>query len=100
MSRAYNHGPVLGGLITDPRPIRALADMLSQYRGAKSRSSLDLATSDTEAASPTTVLPSSTELFYFYAQSLESCAKLSIGKGRMLWELARVQRRWLRTYAG
>lgn len=78
--------------------------MLSRYRGPNSRSSLDAAAAATDGdgdgpALPT-VLPSSTELFYFYAQSLESCAKLSIGTGKMLWELARVQRRWLRTYAG
>lgn len=79
--------------------------MLSRYGGAASRSSLDIAAADTEsddvgASTSPIVLPSSTELFYFYAQSLDSCAKLSVGTGKILWDLSRVQRRWLRTYAG
>lgn len=78
--------------------------MLSRYRGPASRTSVEVTaaggdTDDAGATSPA-VLPSSTELFYFYAQSLEGCAKLSVGTGKTLWELARVQRRWLRTYAG
>jgi hypothetical protein len=78
--------------------------MLSKYRGAKSRVSLDSPSPATEAevgggASRTVVLPSSTELFYFYAQALESCAQLSIGTGKTLLDLSRVQGRWLQTYA-
>lgn len=44
------------------------------------------------------VLPSSTELFYFYGQTLEGCAMLSTGKP--LFDLCEVFRKWLRVYAG
>lgn len=47
---------------------------------------------------PVPVLPSSTELFYFYAQNLEQCAKLSTGKP--LFDLCKVHKKWLRIYAG
>lgn len=47
---------------------------------------------------PVPVLPSSTELFYFYAQNLEQCAKLSTGKP--LYDLCKVHKKWLRIYAG
>jgi hypothetical protein len=46
-----------------------------------------------------TVLPSSTELFYFYGQSLEQC-EMKLGRGKVMWELGRVWGRWLRVYAG
>ena len=60
---------------------KALAGMLSQYRGSKSRSSLEASASnrssqDDDSAAHALVLPSSTELFYFYAQNLDQCAKL------------------------
>lgn len=74
---------------------RALADMLAPYRGAKSRPSLEGASS---VELSTAVLPSSTELFYFYGQNLEQCAKLST-KGP-LFDLATLHRKWLRVYAG
>ncbi|SNX84704.1 related to VPS53 - subunit of VP51-54 complex, required for protein sorting [Melanopsichium pennsylvanicum] len=44
-----------------------------------------------------TVLPSSTELFYFYRQTLEQCARLS--NREPLRDLYEVYRRWLRVYA-
>jgi vacuolar protein sorting-associated protein 53 len=44
------------------------------------------------------VFPSSTELFYFYGQSLEQCANLSTGQP--LHDLAEVHKKWLRIYAG
>lgn len=73
--------------------------MLSQYRGPAARKSIDLAASanaeDSEA--PPTVLPSSTELFYFYGQNLESCAKLS--NKRLLFDLCALWKKWLRIYA-
>ncbi|EIN11438.1 hypothetical protein PUNSTDRAFT_118834 [Punctularia strigosozonata HHB-11173 SS5] len=85
---------------------KALADMLAPHRASLNkgppRSSLDAPSSgrpsledaeETEAR----VLPSSTELFYFYAQSLEQCAKLSTGQP--LYDLCQVHKRWLRTYA-
>lgn len=60
------------------------------------RTSVD--TTDENADAPAPVLPSSTELFYFYAQNLEQCAKLSTGKP--LFDLCKVHKKWLRIYAG
>ena len=80
---------------------KALTDMLSQYRGPKSRSSLEASVpSDSEdsSASPVLVLPSSTELFYFYAQSLDQCAKLFTGQA--LYDLSSLHKKWLKIYAG
>lgn len=75
--------------------------MLSQYRGTKSRSSLEAVApssdgEDSETRAP--VLPSSTELFYFYAQILEQCA--SLFTGQPLYDLSQLQKKWLRIYAG
>ena len=47
---------------------------------------------------PHIVLPSSTELFYFYRQSLEQCAKYSTGQ--TLYDLCALHRKWLKIYAG
>lgn len=69
--------------------------MLAPYRGTKARSSLDMAAGSESSAA---VLPSSTELFYFYGQNLEQCAKLST-KGP-LFDLCTLHRKWLRIYAG
>lgn len=81
---------------------KALTDMLSQYRGPKSRSSLEAsvpsAEGDDNSTSPVLVLPSSTELFYFYAQNLDQCAKLFTGQA--LYDLASLQKKWLKIYAG
>jgi len=44
------------------------------------------------------VLPSSTELFYFYGQNLDQCAKLSTGQP--LFDLCGLHKKWLRIYAG
>lgn len=86
--------------------------MLNPHRNPKTRGSLDtvtkpstanstprpsLAATDHEEPVPI-VMPSSTELFYFYAQSLEQCAKLSTGQA--LFDLYGVQRKWLKIYAG
>ncbi|KAJ7045845.1 Vps53-like protein [Mycena alexandri] len=83
---------------------KALADMLAPHRktrGFKSpRPSLDVdhdTPGDGDNKSSPIVLPSSTELFYFYGQSLEQCAKLSTGKP--LFDLAAVHKKWLRIYA-
>lgn len=46
---------------------------------------------------PSAVLPSSTELFYFYREALERCAKLSTRQP--LLDLCKVYRKWLKTYA-
>ena len=76
--------------------------MLSQYRGSKSRSSLEAASAsshgDDDAAPPVLVLPSSTELFYFYAQTLDQCARLFTGQP--LYDLCALFKKWLRIYAG
>ena len=75
--------------------------MLSQYRGSKSRSSLESAapgSSDDDGATHALVLPSSTELFYFYAQNLDQCAKLFTGQP--LYDLSQLHKKWLRIYAG
>ncbi|KAF9243086.1 Vps53-like protein, partial [Melanogaster broomeanus] len=98
------------GIFVDAQD-RALADMLAPHRNPRARSSLDTApkpptaTSTPRASMSTTdepdpapiVLPSSTELFYFYAQSLEQCAKLSTGQA--LFDLCGVQKKWLKIYA-
>ncbi|KAJ7772691.1 Vps53-like protein [Mycena maculata] len=84
---------------------KALADMLAPHRkghGVRSaRPSLevdgDLPGDSDSKNSPIVVLPSSTELFYFYGQSLEQCAKLSTGKP--LFDLATLHKKWLRIYA-
>ncbi|KAI0633222.1 Vps53-like protein [Trametes polyzona] len=80
---------------------KVLSDMLSQYRGPKSRSSLEATStsgaSDDDAAPPVLVLPSSTELFYFYAQTLDQCAKLFTGQP--LYDLCGLFKKWLRIYA-
>ncbi|KAG6845073.1 hypothetical protein H0H87_000977 [Tephrocybe sp. NHM501043] len=83
---------------------KVLADMLAPYRKSKSgraqppRQSLDTPhPNGTDEESPSLVLPSSTDLFYFYAQSLEQCAKLSTGQP--LFDLCLLHKKWLRIYA-
>ncbi|WVR06988.1 hypothetical protein IAU60_004025 [Kwoniella sp. DSM 27419] len=76
---------------------RAISDMLSAYRGSRSRSSME-GVLQTEADNPTpTVLPSSTELFYFYGQTLEQCAKYS--QGGPMKKLSQVFAKWLKIYS-
>jgi vacuolar protein sorting-associated protein 53 len=80
---------------------RALSEMISAYRGARSRPSFEskpLSPTGDDAEPPVSVLPSSTELFYFYGQNLEQCAKLS-NKGP-LFDLSTLHKKWLRIYAG
>lgn len=73
---------------------KALEDMLSAYRGPRSRPSMEGLDMGEQPAS---VLPSSTELFYFYAQILEQCRKYSTGKG--MKDLAAVFSKWLKIYS-
>ncbi|KZT42510.1 hypothetical protein SISSUDRAFT_1041476 [Sistotremastrum suecicum HHB10207 ss-3] len=73
---------------------KALSDMLGPHRGQKARSSLDSVGSSDGTAS---VLPSSTELFFFYAKNLEQCSKLTT-ESPML-DLSNLYRKWLRLYA-
>ena len=81
--------------------------MLASHRAStskgKPRTSLDTTprnsvSTDVDAAPPQTVLSSSTELFYFYGQSLEQCAKLSTGQA--LFDLCMLHKKWLHIYAG
>ncbi|KAF8070050.1 Vps53-like protein [Lyophyllum atratum] len=83
---------------------KVLADMLAPHRRSKAgkappRPSLDApgAEPDSTDDAPILVLPSSTDLFYFYAQSLEQCAKLSTGQA--LFDLCALHKKWLRIYA-
>ena len=63
------------------------------------RTSLDTGEEEAkESEESMVVLPSSTELFYFYGQSLEQCASLSTAQP--LFDLANVHKKWLRIYAG
>lgn len=79
--------------------------MLAPHRRAGTtkntpRASLEALQSDGEdnEEPDAAVMPSSTELFYFYGQSLEQCAKLSTAKP--LFELSNLHKKWLRVYAG
>ena len=82
--------------------------MLAPHRSTKAktrpRPSLDTTprtsedTTENAVDAPVPVLPSSTELFYFYGQNLDQCAKLSTGKP--LFDLSKVHKKWLRIYAG
>ncbi|EIW70404.1 hypothetical protein TREMEDRAFT_68035 [Tremella mesenterica DSM 1558] len=77
---------------------RAIADMLAPHRGPKSRSSLDSAiVQESEEAPTPTVLPSSTELFYVYGQTLEQCGKYTTGEP--MKKLAKVFGKWLKVYS-
>lgn len=90
---------------------KALADMLALHRNPKTRGSLDAVTrpstagstprvslsADDHGESKPIVMPSSTELFYFYAQNLEQCAKLSTDQA--LFDLYGIQKKWLKIYA-
>ncbi|EGO00491.1 hypothetical protein SERLA73DRAFT_122492 [Serpula lacrymans var. lacrymans S7.3] len=84
---------------------KALSDMLAPHRkpstakvvsstDATPRSSVDAGENN---PAPIVVLPSSTELFYFYGQTLEQCAKLSTGQA--LFDLCSLHKKWLRIYA-
>ncbi|KAF8210667.1 Vps53-like protein [Mycena galopus ATCC 62051] len=90
------------GIFVDAQD-KALADMLAPHRkgrGVKSaRPSLDVEHDipGDDDNKTVMVLPSSTELFYFYGQSLEQCAKLSTGKP--LFNLSTLHKKWLRIYA-
>ncbi|KAL7421623.1 Vacuolar protein sorting-associated protein 53 [Cryptotrichosporon argae] len=75
---------------------KAIADMLAQYRGSRSRSSMEGVLAETEHAGPT-ILPSSTELFYFYGQTLEQCGKYTTGEP--MQRLAKVFSKWLKIYS-
>lgn len=80
--------------------------MLGPHRGGtlKGRTSLEtrasLDSSQDENAPPAMVLPSSTELFYFYGQNLEQCGNFGqTGTGKALFDLWGVHKKWLKVYA-
>lgn len=68
---------------------RALSEMMSTWTSSR----VSISPSD----NPSAVLPSSTELFYFYREALERCANLSVRQP--LLDLTRVYRKWLKVYA-
>lgn len=73
--------------------------MLATYRrtGASRAGAEEDAAAAGGANAHTTVLPSSTELFYFYRQTLEQCARLS-NRGPFK-DLCAVFAKYLRAYA-
>ncbi|CAG7854625.1 Vacuolar protein sorting-associated protein 53 AltName: Full=GARP complex subunit vps53 [Serendipita indica DSM 11827] len=73
---------------------KALADMMAAYRGVKSRSSQEGQHPEDDSH---TVLASSGDLFYFYAQTLDQCAKFTTGTP--LYDLFVVFKKWLKIYA-
>ncbi|KAF9050241.1 Vps53-like protein [Panaeolus papilionaceus] len=95
------------GIFVDAQD-KVLADMLAPHRKnkvtgiknqapAQPRSSGEGSVTESDTDSATPVLPSSTDLFYFYGQSLEQCAKLSTGQP--LFDLCTLHKKWLRIYA-
>lgn len=95
----WGHGPDNTCIANALSPFySALSGMLSAYRGSRSRPSLEGASASETAEAPMTVLPSSTELFYFYAQTLEQCGRYTNGKG--MKDLADVFKKWLRIFSG
>ena len=82
---------------------RVITDMLDPHRKmarTQSRTSAEAPpTKEDDDSSPVIVLPSSTDMFLFFAgQSLEQRAKLSTG--RALYDLSSMHKKWLRIYAG
>ena len=52
-----------------------------------------------ESETPTPIiLPSSTELFYFYGQTMEQCGKYTTGEP--MRRLGKVFAKWLKVYSG
>ncbi|GAA5851582.1 hypothetical protein JCM8547_001139 [Rhodosporidiobolus lusitaniae] len=68
---------------------KTLSEMLQTFTTSR----ISISPSD----NPSAVLPSSTELFYFYREALERCAKLSVRQPML--DLCKVYRKWLKTYA-
>ncbi|POY71074.1 hypothetical protein BMF94_5831 [Rhodotorula taiwanensis] len=68
---------------------KTLSEMMQNFVSSR----ISISPSD----NPSAVLPSSTELFYFYREALERCAKLSTRQPML--DLCKVYRKWLKTYA-
>lgn len=73
----------------DDASYSTLSEMIQTFTSSRISSS--------PSDNPSAVLPSSTELFYFYREALDRCAKLSVGQP--LLDLCKVYRKWLKTYA-
>lgn len=85
------------GIFVDAQD-RTLSDMINGWRNRKTSSDVSREAEDGQPSPKSTgILPSSTELFYFYRETLESCAKLST-KSTFL-ELCNVYKKWLKVYA-
>jgi vacuolar protein sorting-associated protein 53 len=69
--------------------------MISSFKSSPRSSTSTQNAASTEL--PSTVLPSSTELFFFYRETLEQCAKLS--RKTAFLDLCGVYQKWLKTYA-
>ncbi|PWN47993.1 hypothetical protein IE53DRAFT_389841 [Violaceomyces palustris] len=82
---------------------KVLSDMMSQYRrqgpmgSTQPQDEQERGDQGASATSSHVVLPSSTELFFFYRQALEQCARLS--NREPFKELYEVYRKYLRVYA-
>ncbi|KAI6002850.1 Vps53-like protein [Pisolithus albus] len=75
---------------------RGSLDAVTRPSTAGSTPRVSLSADDHGESTPI-VMPSSTELFYFYAQILEQCAKLSTDQA--LFDLYGIQKKWLKIYA-
>lgn len=92
------------GIFVDAQD-RALSDMVQVWRSRKSSlegsSASGAATDATDQTCATAprapLLPSSTELFYFYKEAIERCAQLS--KKQPFLDLCNVFKKWLKVYA-
>jgi hypothetical protein len=76
-------------LEADKLSLRLLSEMVHSFTSSRISSS--------PSDNPSAVLPSSTELFYFYREALDRCARLSVRQP--LLDLCKVYRKWLKTYA-
>ncbi|KAF8606385.1 hypothetical protein BDV93DRAFT_520691 [Ceratobasidium sp. AG-I] len=98
------------GIFVDAQD-KLIADLLSSHRGANARTSLDASSTlvqDQDTDTPaTSILPSSTELFFAIAQGMEDCARLVGGDGKdeqgkeggVLLQMCAMHKRWLKVYA-
>ncbi|GAA5897830.1 Vps53p [Sporobolomyces salmoneus] len=76
------------GIFVDAQD-KLLSEMVRSFTSSRISSS--------PSDNPSAVLPSSTELFYFYREALDRCARLSVRQP--LLDLCKVYRKWLKTYA-
>lgn len=84
------------GIFVDAQD-RALSDMIQVWRSRKSSVEDASDPSGSSSGSRATLLPSSTELFYFYKETMERCAQLSTKTAFL--DLCNVFKKWLKVYA-